>query len=602
MYLNTVPFGENIFGIEVAANRFFGKSSSNLTHPEAATLVGMLAANTAYNPRINPKLSEQRRNVVLDRMQAQGFITRGEAEKFKKSPIALAYSRIDHNQGPAPYFLEQVRIKAEAVLKEQYGSGYNIYSDGLKIYTTLDAALQSYAVKALHGHMSYLQKTFDEHWGNRDPWHDNQEIYFTALRKSSRYTDLKKKGYTDKQIIDVLKKPVNINMFSYNGDKRVKISPADSVKKTLRLLHAGFLALDPANGHVLVWEGGIGFRHFKYDHVTAKRQVGSTFKPILFATALNEGFDPCEYISNERRIYNRYNNWSPTNSDGDHSGYYSIKGGLIHSVNTISAEVIDKTGVGDVISMAHKMGISSSLPQVPSIALGTAVISLKEMVTAYSSFANYGTPVEPVFLLKIEDSRGKLLYKAEPVEPRNAAFNEETARMMVQILREVVDKGTGKGLREIFGLKGDYGGKTGTTQNNADGWFIGFTPNIVAGAWVGGANPSIHFRSTSLGQGAHMALPIFGRFMQQAENSSKHRQIKSQMFYPLPDDLIAMLDCPDFTEEIISEPNFFQRLLHGSEKTQHPKLEKSEESKNDADTKHRNLLEKMKEIFKKKKD
>jgi penicillin-binding protein 1A len=362
------------------------------------------------------------------------------------------------------------------------------------------------------------------------------------------------------------------------------------------------MAMNPANGHVLAWEGGIGFQQFQYDHVTARRQVGSTFKPIVFATALNQGFSPCEYISNERRIYSRYNDWSPTNTDGDHHGFYSIKGGLVHSVNTISAEVINKTGISDVISMARKMGIESSIPQVPSIALGSADISLKEMVTAYSAFANYGTAVEPVMLLRIEDGHGKVLYKAEPNEPMEAAFNEETSRMMVQILREVIERGTGSGLRTRYGLKGDYGGKTGTSQNNADGWFIGFTPNIVAGAWVGGANPAIHFRSTSLGQGAHMALPIFGKFMQQAENSPNHRNIRSQMFYPLPEDLVAMLDCADFLEEDPNEGGFFERLFDRPDSPKPPNLEKSEEEPAEKEDKHRNLLDRMKDIFKKKKD
>lgn len=602
LYLNTVPFGENIYGIEVAANRFFGKSSSNLTPPEAATLIGMLAANTAYSPRVNPERSKKRRNIVLDRMQNQGFITKKEAEKYKKTAISITYKRLDHNQGPAPYFLEQVRMEVEQILEKNYASDYNLFSDGLRIFTTLDATLQSFAVKALQEHMKYLQKTFEDHWGKQDPWHDNPQVYYNALRQSSRYQDLKKTGLEDKQIIEELKKPLRTSLFSYNGDIKTTISPADSIKKALRLLHAGFMAMNPANGHVLAWEGGIGFQHFKYDHVTTKRQVGSTFKPIVFATALDQGYSPCEYISNERRIYKRYDNWSPTNSDGDHHGFYTIKGGLIHSVNTISAEVINKTGISDVISMARRMGITSDIPQVPSISLGTADISLKEMVTAYSAFANYGTAMEPVILLRIEDANGKVLYEAEPNEPFDPAFNEETSRMMIQILREVIEKGTAKSLKPKYDLKGDYAGKTGTTQNNADGWFIGFTPNIVAGVWVGGINPSIHFRSTSLGQGAHMAMPIFGRFMQQAEISPRHRYIRSQVFYPLPDELISMLDCPDFSEEDQTKRGFFERLFNGPDKPRPPKLEKREEQTEDETDQSPNLLDRMKQLFKKKKD
>ena len=599
LYLNTVPFGENIYGIEVAANRFFGKSSSKLTPPEAATLVGMLAANTAYNPKRNPEMSKKRRNIVLDRMLAQGFLTREETLQYKESPIRLSYSRLDNNQGPAAYFMEQIRMEAEKILEDEYGSDYNLYADGLRIYTTLDASLQKYAVKALKEHMQYLQKTFEAHWGKQEPWHNQPEVYYNALRKTSRYLELKNSGLQDKQILEALKKPVNTTLFSYNGDQKVSISPADSVKKALRLLQAGIMAMNPADGHVLVWEGGIGYQHFKYDHVTAQRQVGSTFKPIVFATALNQGYSPCEYISNERRIYRRFNDWSPANSNGDHHGYYTLKGGLVHSVNTISAEVINKTGVSDVIDMARNMGVTASIPQVPSIALGTADISLKEMVTAYSAFANYGFAVKPVLLLKIEDANGKVLYEKEPDGPMSPAFNEETARMMVQILREVVENGTARGLKTRYGLKGDYAGKTGTTQNNADGWFIGFTPNLVAGVWVGADNPAVHFRSTSLGQGAHMALPIFAKFMQQAENSPNHRHLRTQMFYPLPEELMSMMDCPDFAEEDPTERSFFQRLFN-PEKVETPELEKKETPTEESSDKDKNLLDRMKELFRKK--
>jgi penicillin-binding protein 1A len=603
LYLNTVPFGEDVYGIEVAAHRFFGKSSTTLTVPEAATLVGMLAANTAYNPRINPERSLIRRNVVIDRMHANGFISAEDADRFKKTAIDSAYTRLDYNHGPAPYFMEQVRIRVEAILKAEYGSTYNIYTDGLRIHTTLDATLQRFASAAIKSHMSYLQKLFEEHWGTRDPWHAQPEIYLAAMRRTPRYQRLKERGKSEQEIFEAFDIPVSTTIFShYGGEQRVTISPADSLKKALRTLHTGFLALNPSNGHVLAWEGGVNFQYFKYDHVTTKRQVGSTFKPIVYATALNKGFDPCEFISNERRIYTNYNDWSPTNSDNNHQGYYSLKGGLIHSANTIAAEVILKTGITDVISMSRRMGITSAIPQVPSIALGTADISLLEMITAYSAFANYGRAVEPVMLLKIEDASGNVLYEADPAGYMEEAFNEETARMMVEILREAIARGTGQSLYGNYNLQGDYAGKTGTTQNNSDGWFIGFTPNIVAGAWVGGENPGIHFRSTSLGQGAHMALPIFARFMQQAERSPYHTHIRTQRFFPLPDHLIAMLDCDDYSDEIIIEDtrNFFERLFQ-----RQPKVETRQPEKTDLEEKEerdRNLLNRMKDLFKKKEE
>lgn len=592
LYLNTVPFGENIYGIEVAANRFFGKTSSTLNVPEAATLIGMLAANTAYNPRIHPEKSLQRRNIVIDRMYANGFITEEEAVKYKETPMKTAYSRIDLHFGPAPYFMEQVKMEVEKILKENFGTKYNINTDGLRIYTTLDATLQSYAVNAIRTHAKYLQKTFDDHWAKRNPWDNNPEIFNSALKQCSRYKSLKEKGLKESDILLELEKPVNMTIFSYDEEKSISMSPIDSIKQLLKTLHAGILAINHTNGHVLAWEGGINFRYFQYDHVTAKRQVGSTFKPIVFATAIDKGYKPCEFISNERRTYQKYQNWSPANADDKYEGFYSIKGALIHSVNTITAEMIDRTGVDEVINTARLMGITSDIPKVPSIALGTADISLYEMVTAYTAFANYGRAIKPVILLKIEDSEGNILYEAEENIPLKNAFYYETSEMMVQILREVVERGTAKSLRTQYGLQGDYAGKTGTTQNNADGWFIGFTPDVVAGVWVGADNPAIHFRTLALGQGAHTALPIFAKFMQQAEKSPKHRYIKNETFPPLEYDLLQDLNCADFALDDPTYDNFWEEIFGSG-------IKKDKRDKREKDDKHRNLLEKMKELFKK---
>ena len=593
LYLNTVPFGENIYGIEVAANRFFGKSSAALTVPEAATLIGMLAANTAYNPRLNPEKSIQRRNIVIDRMCKNGFISQEESEKHKETPLKLNYSRIDLHFGPAPYFMEQIRIEAEKVLNEKYNSKYNIYTDGLKIYTTLDATLQTYAVNALRTHLKYLQKTFDNHWGKQDPWHNNPEIFKNALNRTERYKNLKTKGLSEENILKELEKPIEMNIFSHEGNTKTTMSPIDSIKHSLRTLHSGFMAMNPKNGHILAWEGGISFRFFQYDHVKAKRQVGSTFKPIVYATVINKGYEPCEFVSNERRVYEKYRNWSPANADNNYEGFYSIKGGLVHSVNTIAAEMIDRTGSDEVIKTARRMGISSDIPNVPSIALGTANISLYEMVVAYSAFANYGRAVKPVILLKIEDFDGNIIYSSEEKTLYEKAFNDETSRMMVQILRETVENGTAKSLRTVYGLQGDYAGKTGTTQNNADGWFVGFTPDIVAGVWVGAENPTIHFRTLALGQGAHTALPIFGRFMQQTEKSNAHRYIKNATFPPLNEEIRLAMNCNYYELEDPTIDSFWEQLFGGKDK-------KRKNNEHKTDDKQKNILEKMKDIFKKK--
>ncbi len=598
LYLNTVPFGENTFGIEVAANRFFSKSSSALEPHEAATLVGMLAANTRYSPRIHPEQSLERRNVVLDRMAEQSFLKKPECEKYKAKPMGLKYHVLDHQNGPAPYFLEQVRIQAAALLKEEYGDSISLFTSGLRIYTTLNSQLQTFANQAVTIQMQRLQKEFENHWKQKDPWSGHPEVYVSALKRSQRYQLLKKEGLSEEKILTEMERPIPITLLENGKEKTVRMSPADSVKHALRQLHAGFLAVNPSNGHILAWVGGTNFKFYQYDHVTSQRQVGSTFKPFVYATALEEGYEPCDYLSNERRIYRLYKNWSPANADGQHEGYYSLQGALIHSVNTIAAELTVKTGPHDVIDLVRAAGIKSDIPDEPSIGLGTANLSLLEMITAYTAFANYGTAIEPVAVLRIEDTRGQILYQAEPAQPLEAAFGEETARLMNHMLQGVIERGTGKSLRGIYRLRSNLAGKTGTTQDNADGWFIGFNPGIVAGAWVGADSPAVHFRSTALGQGAHTALPIFARFMQQAERTGILDGMGRQTFFRLPDYLADKVDCEDFS---IEDPDigFFQKLF--GRKTQRPdstniKIEKERKK----EEQKKSLLEKMKDLFKKK--
>lgn len=597
LYLNTVPFGENIYGIEVAANRFFSKSSAQLQPHEAATLIGMLAANTLYNPRLHPDKSLQRRNTVLDRMVAQEFLSNEEGQKYKEMPLGIKYRVLDHDDGPAPYFVEYIRRQADRILKEKFNDSINLYADGLKIFTTLDSRLQSFANEAVDQRMVRLQKEFDNHWKSRKPWEGRPEIYVSALKNAQRYKQMLKKGMSEDDIMKVMEKPINMVIMQDGQEKKVKMSPADSVAWAIQQLQVGFLAVDPVNGHVLAWVGGTNYKFFQYDHVLSKRQVGSTFKPFVYATALEEGYDPCDYISNERRVYKRYDDWSPANSDGNHDGYYSLQGALIHSVNTITAELTVDVGAHDVADLAHKAGIESALPDVPSLGLGTANLSLFEMVQAYTAFANYGNGTELQSLLRIEDANGRVLYEAQPVRMRDAAFEERTARLMVHMLHGVVERGTARSLKEVFGIKTQLAGKTGTTQNNADGWFIGFSPGLVAGAWVGADNPGIRFRSMVLGQGAHTALPIFGRFMQRIEQSSFYRGIGRRSFYPLPDELISKTDCPDYSLED-PDLNFFERLFGGKDKKE--EREATPGNQSEKDEKGKSLLEKMKDLFRKK--
>ncbi|MGQ1891773.1 penicillin-binding protein 1A [Thermophagus sp. OGC60D27] len=598
LYLNTVPFGENIYGIEVAANRFFSKSSADLQPHEAATLVGMLAANTLYNPRLHPEKSKKRRNTVIDRMVAQEFLSKEEGVTYKGLPLGLNYRVLDHDDGPAPYFVEHIRIQAKKILKEQYNDSIHLYEDGLKIFTTLDSRLQRFANEAVNNQMVRLQKEFDHHWRNRNPWEGHPEIYVSAIKKSVRYQSLKEKGLSENEIMQKMEKPVKMVILKNGQEQKVEMSPADSVGWAIQQLQAGFLAVDPVTGHVLAWVGGTNYKFFQYDHVLSKRQVGSTFKPFVYATALEEGYDPCDYISNERRVYKRFNDWSPVNSDGNHDGYYSVQGALVHSVNTVTAELTVDVGAHDVADLARKAGIESDLPDVPSLGLGTAELSLYEMVGAYTAFANYGNGIELQSLLRIEDAKGKVLYEAKPSALRDVAFEERTARFMVHMLQQVVERGTARSLKGLFGIRSQLAGKTGTTQNNADGWFIGFSPGLVAGAWVGADNPGIRFRSMSLGQGAHTALPIFGRFMQKTEQSSFYQGIGRRSFYPLPEGLISKVDCPDYSMED-PDLNFFERLF-GGKKQKSDGEDPSKAEDEEKEDKGKSLLERMKDIFRRK--
>lgn len=603
LYLNTVPFGEDVYGIEAASLRFFSKHSSDLEAKEAAVLVGMLAANTAYNPRLNPKRSTKRRNIVLDRMTEFGFLNEKESAELKQSDLGLAYHKIDHNTGIAPYFREMIRKEALRILEDEYGEHYDLYKDGLKIYTTIDPTLQEYAEEAVQQHMAVLQREFKNHWKNRDPWKMQPSVFSQALHASQRYKSLKAAGKTEDEILAKMKELTRMRIFAYPEEKDVNLSPLDSVKHYLKILNTGFMVMDPHSGKVLSWVGGVNHKYFQYDHVTSRRQVGSTFKPIVYTAALLDGMKPCEYISNERRVYEDYDNWSPTNSDGMHLGYYSMKGGLTHSVNTITAEVMMRTGVDKVLNLAERMGVQSKLPAVPSLSLGAGEISLQEMLTVYTCFANRGSKVVPFGLLRIEDKTGKVLYEHTPAVKGFPVLDSQTADLMNYMLRGVVENGTGRGLKTTYGLNSQIAGKTGTTQDNADGWFIGYTPNLLAGAWVGAESPVVHFRSTALGQGAHMALPIYGLFMKKVERNPAYDKYTNRRFPTLESDLLAMVDCADYSEND-PDRSFFDIFRSGKERPDSLSLKDwrgiQKEEREQRKDQRKGLLNRMKDLFRKK--
>ena len=551
LYLNTVSFGENTYGIETAAQRFFNKVPRNLKIEESALLVGLLKGTYLYNPRYFPDRSLSRRNTVLSQMSKYNYIDKETSDSLSSLPLQLDYVNLTHNEGPAPYFREYLRLFLVEWTKnnpKDDGSQYNIYTDGLKIYTTINADLQKYAEEVMRSHMTHLQKIFDRQWANRDPWGKNNNFILNDLENTQQFRDMKKKGMSREQIFEAFKVPRKMEIFTWQGIKEVEMSPVDSVTHYSKFLHAGLLSVEAETGYVRAWVGGINSNYFKYDHVISKRQAGSTFKPILYAAALKNGHDPCSYLENDSVTYEDYNNWTPKNSSGGYGGYYSMKGALTNSVNTISVKLLEETGIDEVIQFSKQLGIRGELPEVLSLALGTGEVSLKEMVQAYSIFLNEGRVVEPVFIQRIEDRYGNVIYQSEVVRSE-PVLDPHQALLMTEMMKSVVDNGTASSLRTLYGFENEIAGKTGTTQNNTDGWFIGYTPVLITGVWVGGDLPSVRFRYGGYGQGAYAALPVWARYMQRIYRDPLYSNSKSLSFQ-VPESVREELDCEDYLESM----------------------------------------------------
>lgn len=562
LYLNTIPFGDNTYGIETAAQRFFSVPTKKLNPQQGAVLVGMLKATYSYNPRVFPERSLQRRNVVLEQMKKYEMLTIKASDSLKALPLKLQYNRITHHEGLAPYFRDYIREQLTEWCRTHTradGDLYNLYTSGLKVYTTIDSRLQRYAEDAVREQMAATQKKFDNHWSKTKPWDKHPEILKDAVRRSARYERLKSQGLSHDQIMKTMDEKVLMNVFSWEGEKEVMMSPLDSIRHYLSFLNAGVLAMDPSNGAIRAWVGGVNHNYFQYDHVkkTTRRQVGSTFKPIVYAAALEHGVDPCDYISAEKIIYTNEEEWTPANSgEENYDLKYSMAGGLAYSVNTVSVKVLEKAGIQNTISLARKMGIEAEIPSVPSMALGVADISMTEMVSAYACFANQGKSVEPNYLTSITDREGTVLEKFKTAASEQA-LSSESATLMLHMLKRTIDEGTGSRLRNQYGINGDVAGKTGTTQSNADGWFIAVMPKLVVGAWVGADDPRIHFRTTSLGQGASTALPIVGKMLRHAQMDPETKPLLRGQFPGLSASLQRKIDCPLYK----SDTNIFERIF-----------------------------------------
>lgn len=565
LYFNTVPFSDNTYGIESASLKFFNKHTRDLSLTEAATLVGMLKASHYFNPRIFPERSRLRRDVVLMQMAKYGYLTNEDAEAAKMEPLQLDYKNYSPNEGLAPYFREQVRKYVSSILdtlKNNEGQRYNIYRDGLIVHTTLNYDMQQMAEAAMLDHMQELQKQHEASYGNYAPWLKNDKLLEKVIKSSEKYARLKKEGLSEEDIMKKFHEKHPTELFGYDGVKTENISTADSLAHYLKFLNAGLLAVKPETGAVQAWVGGIDFRYFKYDHVSqSKRQVGSTFKPVVYTTALETGMDPCTYFSPEEVTYDK--GWTPSNAsieEEDPDMNFNLKYALSHSINTIAVKVLMETGIGNVIQEARKMGIQSDLPAVPSIALGTASLSVEELARAYTTFLNKGKYSQPYYVTSIEDGQGNTLAEFQPKVSKEKAFSEDTGQMMINMMEATVNSGTATRLRTTYGLQNDIAGKTGTTQDNKDGWFVGLLPDLVCVTWVGSDDYRIGFRNTRIGQGANTALPIFAGLLKQMNADSEFNKITQARFQPLPERLQKMMDCDPEKKD-----SFLERLF-GSKK------------------------------------
>lgn len=552
MYLNTVEFGHNTYGIKSAARTFFNKTPAQLKIEEGAVLIGVLKGPTMFSPVRNPKNSIERRNTVIAQMNKYGFIKKKEFDSLKAIPIRLRFQPDDHNAGIATYFRESLRQELNKWCQEHKksdGSNYNLYRDGLRIYTTIDSRMQQYAEEAVSEHLQDFQKTFFQHWKNQNPFSEVPELVVQAMKKSTRYIELKESGASEDSIKKVFNKKIPMIIFSWKGDLDTLLSPLDSIKYYKMILQTGLMSMDPTTGFIKAWVGGNDYRYFQYDHVKeGKRQVGSTFKPFVYSLAVQEGYSPCYKIPNVpvTIITEAGEAWTPKNSDNKYGGMFSLKYALAESVNSISAYLMKQFGPYSVVDMAHKLGIQSKLETVPSICLGTMDLSVYEMVGAYSTFANKGVWTEPIYLTRIEDKNGVVLQEFIPRKVE--AISDETAYVMLNLMQGVVEYGTGVRLRYKYGMDTPIAGKTGTTQNQSDGWFMGITPDLVSGCWVGCEDRAVHFRTVTLGQGASMALPIWALYMKKIY-ADKTIDISKEGFERPPGKLSIELDCSKYQNQ-----------------------------------------------------
>ncbi|MEO6151435.1 MAG: transglycosylase domain-containing protein, partial [Mucilaginibacter sp.] len=524
MYLNTVDFGAyNVFGIKSAALTYFDTTPDKLTPDQAALLIGMVNGPGIYSPINHPDNAVNRRNLVLRRMGEEGYLSSGQVEEFRAKPLGLSFHPINHNQGSAPYFRAVLKKEIQKILvdKSIFKPGdipYDLDRDGLKIFTTINSTMQSYAEDAQREYMRDLQAQFNAQWRGRSLWKSIPSFKMLldqGMHRTDRYRALKLQGRTEDEIREDFNTPVKMNLFTWKGDIDTIMKPIDSIVYCKLMLRNAIMSMDPTTGYIKAWVGGTNFEHFKYDQVKmGTRQVGSTAKPFTYAAAIEYGgFSPCMQVANVPVTIMGYGEpYTPKSSpEGTLPGTITLRKALAYSQNYVTAYVMNEVKPMPVAELIKKMGITSQVDPYPSICLGAFDASVFDMTGAYSTFANHGLWTEPTFLLRIEDKNGNVLYDHHT--NIRQVLNEQTAYVMTSMLKGVIEDGTGSRVRYKYGLKNPIGGKTGTTQNNSDGWFIGITPQLVTGVWTGCEDRAIHFRTTKVGGGANTALPIFALYM-----------------------------------------------------------------------------------------
>ena len=552
LYLNTVSFGENVYGIEAASNRFFSKSTSSLKAEESAVLIGMLKANTSYNPRLYPDNAKIRRNVVLKQMEKYNYLNASDADSLSKLPLVLDYN--SGSAGPADYFLVQVKNETNEIIRKmnsETGKKWDPEKDGLIITTTLNLELQKYANQSCFMHLPVMQNKLRDQYQSPS----GRRILEQITAKELERLNLTRRTYEIRYQ----------EIFDWKGTYADSISVADSLSKALILLHAGILAMDPVTGGIKAWVGGIDFKTQPYDQVLARRQLASVFKPVLYAAALEDGMEPCQYLDNDSITLSGFEDWSPENFDHSFGGKYSLSGALAQSMNIPTFSLFREIGFEKVDSMWKKMGFSFALDNTPSLSMGTAEANIKEVAIAYSSFANGGYRIKPYSISSIKTPAGEVIFRRDSTEEKTRIMTDRSGILMSAMLQKAIREGTGASMGSVYGVTIPLGGKTGTSQDYSDAWFAAFNPKLVIVSRAGASTRAIHFNNGSYGSGSALALPLVALTLKKVQQNPSLRVQLIAAFPELPKELEGALDCPDFKDK-----NLFDRIIDIFEKDKKP--------------------------------